>query len=398
MIRSDLIIAFVCEISSTSTLLLCSCLVFYASSSSTPLLLYSAFLIPSYNHLSLFYHSIVGLFSGPQFICCGIPSDLPNDEHPPRSPTYVNLSRLAHAMDTQNLPQPPAERSFAAGHHEQILPMLAKPAAWASAPPPTSATMATTATATAAAVNQTSPFPNTSPGQNTPSPVEVEGNRPFYGESSQQNQNPNQNPNGVTKLRKQQPRKGNNASGGRSSSLFWVHTDPQSASEGTREETLKRIRSHVMSEHNRKKRENTKRYTSKTWKHLAFQPVETTATAAAGNATTSNNTTTTTTTKSTSPPAGPLSRSPVHSAASRSTKSPESPEIVKSEEPETRQNEFVASPTGLETGSAGIMTPVQNPQPWSYLGQGALDPFSMTHTPLSSRMLRHLQNCKSHFL
>ena len=298
-------------------------------------------------------------------------------------------------MDTQNLRQPPAERSFAAGHHEQILPMLAKPAAWASAPPPTSATMATTATATAAAVNQTSPFPNTSPGQNTPSPVEVEGNRPFYGGSSQQNQNPNQNPNGVTKLRKQQPRKGNNASGGRSSSLFWVHTDPQSASEGTREETLKRIRSHVMSEHNRKKRENTKRYTSKTWKHLAFQPVETTATAAAGNATTTNNTTTT---KSTSPPAGPLSRSPVHSAASRSTKSPESPEIVKSEEPETRQNEFVASPTGLETGSAGIMTPVQNPQPWSYLGQGALDPFSMTHTPLSSRMLRHLQNCKSHFL
>lgn len=332
------------------------------------------------------------MFSGPQFVCCGIPSNLLNDEHPPRSPTYVNLSRPAHAMDTQNLRQPPAERSFAAGHHEQILPMLAKPAAWASAPPPTSGTMATTTTTATgtAAVNPSSPFPNTSPGQNTPSPVEVEGNRPFYGGSSQQNQNPN--PNGVTKLRKQQPRKGNNASGGRSSSLFWVHTDPQSASEGTREETLKRIRSHVMSEHNRKKRENTKRYTSKTWKHLAFQPVETTATAAAGNATTTNNTTTT---KSTSPPAGPLSRSPVHSATSRSTKSPESPEIVKSEEPETRQNGFASSPTGFETGSAGVMTPVQNPQPWSYLGQGALDPFSMTHTPLSARMLQHLQNCKS---
>lgn len=308
------------------------------------------------------------MFSGPQFVCCGIPSNLLNDEHPPRSPTYVNPSRPAHAMDTQNLRQPPAERSFAAGHHEQILPMLAKPAAWASAPPPTSGTMAATATTTTgtAAVNPSSPFPNTSPGQNTPSPVEVEGNRPFYGGSSQQNQNPN--PNGVTKLRKQQPRKGNNASGGRSSSLFWVHTDPQSASEGTREETLKRIRSHVMSEHNRKKRENTKRYTSKTWKHLAFQPVETTATAAAAN---------TATTKSTSPAGS--SRSP-NSATSRSQASP----VVEEQETE--------SPDAVQADNTGsVMVPAQ---PWGYLGQGAKDPFCMTHTPLSDRMFRHLQNCK----
>lgn len=85
--------------------------------------------------------------------------------------------------------------------------------------------------------------------------------------------------------------------GGDWSTLFWAHTDPQSALEGIREETLKRICSHVMSEHNyHKKRQDTKRHSTKTWKHLAFQPVETTAMAAASN----NNNTTTTITATTS--------------------------------------------------------------------------------------------------
>ncbi|OKL56599.1 hypothetical protein UA08_08174 [Talaromyces atroroseus] len=56
--------------------------------------------------------------------------------------------------------------------------------------------------------------------------------------------------------------------------LFWVNSDLQTVNGGSRQETLKRIRSHVMSEHNRKKRlENTRRYNrDKTWKNLAFRP------------------------------------------------------------------------------------------------------------------------------
>lgn len=61
---------------------------------------------------------------------------------------------------------------------------------------------------------------------------------------------------------------------GAQSPLFWVNSDPQTVRRGSKEETLKRIRSHVMSEHNRKKRlENTRRYNkSKGWKNLAFRP------------------------------------------------------------------------------------------------------------------------------
>lgn len=247
-------------------------------------------------------------------------------------------------MDTQNLPSPPA-RSFATAHHEQVLPMLTKPAAWA-----------------AADVNAPSDQPAL-PDHNASSPIETT-NQPSY-PGDQSSNSGNQNPNAVSKLRK--PRKGNNASGGRSS-LFWVHTDPQSASEGRREETLKRIRSHVMSEHNRKKRESTKRYSNKSWKHLAFQPVETTATAAAAN------NTATSTTKSKSP-AG---------SSRATTRSQTSPVVDQSVETE--------SPDAVQADNAGnVMVPAQ---PWGYLGQGAKDPFCMTHTPLSDRMFRHLQNCK----
>lgn len=128
------------------------------------------------------------------------------------------------------------------------------------------------------------------------------------------------------------------------STLFWVHSDPQSASEGTREETLKRIRSHVMSEHNRKKRESTKRHT-KTWKNLAFQPVETAATA------TATATASTTESKTTGP-------------------------VVRRNPPKRQRSD---GQTEVET------------VPWSL---GGLDPFSVTHTQLSDRMCRHLQHCK----
>lgn len=56
-----------------------------------------------------------------------------------------------------------------------------------------------------------------------------------------------------SKVRK--ARKANSASTGKPI-LFWVNTDQQSASVGINEETLKRIRSHVMLEHNRIKRLN----------------------------------------------------------------------------------------------------------------------------------------------
>lgn len=55
-----------------------------------------------------------------------------------------------------------------------------------------------------------------------------------------------------------------------------------------------------------------------------------------------------------------------------------------------RQDDATAAATAIakETGTVAA-------QPWTYLGQGAKDPFSMTHTQLSDRMFRHLQNCKS---
>ncbi|PLB39089.1 uncharacterized protein BDW47DRAFT_116745 [Aspergillus candidus] len=188
----------------------------------------------------------------------------------------------------------------------------------------------------------------------------------------------------VSKMRK--PRKGNNAGGGKSS-LFWVHTDSQSVSEGTREDTLKRIRSHVMSEHNRKKRlENTKRYKTKAWKHLAFQPVETSASTPSATAAL---------TASTEPPALTKTTSP----GSRETSASSSPGHI----PPERRMKGEDSSAGLVVApvvSAGHIdnghrvSPVRVVSPWDYVGQGAQDPFCLGHTRLSDRMMRHLQ----HFL
>lgn len=203
-----------------------------------------------------------------------------------------------------------------------------------------------------------------SPTPNTPhSPADEE--KPQWSEPSAETSPHDAGKNPMSRLRK--PRKPNNANG--KSALFWVHMDPQSVSEGTREDTLKRIRSHVMSEHNRKKRlENTKRYKTKSWKHLAFQPVETTS--AAGHT-------------------GP---SRVNSF---STESPSSSPLKFEDDGPSDAVGFPASSSvaGSEDNDEDALV-TANKAPWTFLGAGANDPFSTTHTPLTDRMLRHLQHCK----
>lgn len=167
--------------------------------------------------------------------------------------------------------------------------------------------------------------------------------------------------------RARKPRKANNGK----SPLFWVHMDQQSVSEGAREDTLKSIRSHVMSEHNRKKRlESTKRYKTKAWKHLAFQPVETTTTV-------------------------PGQAGPARVGLSENQHSASAEE---DDEHPTDAVDFPASSaTAMPSESHDVALANTRPEsmsPWAYLGAGGNDPFGMTHTPLSDRMLRHLQHCK----
>lgn len=200
--------------------------------------------------------------------------------------------------------------------------------------------------------------------------------------------------NASSKVRK--PRKPANAATGKST-LFWVNIDSQSASGGTKEETLKRIRSNVMSEHNRKKRlENTKRYKSKSFKHLAFQPPETVPVAS-----------------------GPPRPPPVASSSSSSSSSSRnSPHVV--EQINTNQDLVPATSAvavdyypggsveawdetwdeswddGNFDGVVGYQArqPAPTPSLWTYIGSGAHDPFNTGHTQLTDRMMRHLQNCE----
>lgn len=197
--------------------------------------------------------------------------------------------------------------------------------------------------------------------------------------------------NASSKVRK--PLKAPNASAGKST-LFWVHTDPQSATGGNKEETLKRIRSHVMSEHNRKKRlENTKRYKSKSYKHLAFQPPETVPRAVG--------------------PPRPPPPPPASSSSSSSSDSRHSSHVV---EPKPASQELVPSASTAvdyynavpaeawdeswdDNGFDGVVGFPARPAPaaaslWSYVGAGAHDPFNTGHTQLTDRMMRHLQNCE----
>lgn len=315
-------------------------------------------------------------------------------------------------MDARNshLYQPTA-RSLATDH-EHVLPVLSKPAAWA---PPTTAVHPVTINnntyqhphhpynypiSTSSQPLAYGPVPPPPQQSIPPAPVHADA-QTFTTESTRQDVNRN----GVTKPRK--PRKSNNAAAGKST-LFWVHTDPQSVSEGTREETLKRIRSHVMSEHNRKKRlENTKRYKSKTWKHLAFQPVETTASSSSAAAPASSAPSTgsfpkPSVTESSSFGTRIVSDSPSSSSSSSGSSSPEQ------RQKEVPQQELVVTDAGsypavsaetvdnysIETPSSqNALAPVQSATPWAYLG-GATDPFNSMHTVMSDRMCRHLQHCR----
>ncbi|KAJ9269504.1 transcriptional regulator family: Fungal Specific TF [Paecilomyces variotii] len=152
------------------------------------------------------------------------------------------------------------------------------------------------------------------------------------------------------------------------STLFWVHTDPQSASGSKKEETLKRIRSHVMSEHNRKKRlENAKRYKGKTWKNLAFQPVEPII-------------------------AGRSSTSPVELSPGTS---PDRGSIAYSDQSDDSLTTYFPMRNGSGYTPAlslhDLAYPIPPTDPWTYLGQGSNDPFNVMQVPLSSRMQSHLQ-------
>lgn len=174
--------------------------------------------------------------------------------------------------------------------------------------------------------------------------------------------------NAPSKVRK--ARKNSNASG--KSTLFWVNSDPQSAAQGTKDETLKRIRSHVMSEHNRKKRlENTKRYKSKTWKHLAFQPPATAVTV--------------------DPQPPPASASLNNGRSSAAIEYSDEPhELIPAGTTTYATSTAYPSSSGWDGNEYDESAPMSI---WTPLGQGARDPFNTGHTQLTDRMMRHVQSC-----
>ncbi|KAH8700894.1 hypothetical protein BGW36DRAFT_291974 [Talaromyces proteolyticus] len=186
------------------------------------------------------------------------------------------------------------------------------------------------------------------------------------------------------------PRKAN----GRSP-LFWVNADVQSVKGGSREETLKRIRSHVMSEHNRKKRlENTRRYNkNKTWKNLAFRPDP-----AATSKSSQSPPTFFTSGSSTS-----SSSSPEH-ASSKDSASPESGDDLPTGAVQKMQqdsNTFIADTDTFIVNTAPEMVesvqvdPLQQGEillahPWSYIGVGGSDPFNAVQVSVSNSHFQHL--------
>ncbi|KAL4761531.1 uncharacterized protein BDW70DRAFT_48961 [Aspergillus foveolatus] len=299
----------------------------------------------------------------------------PSTAHPPAAdrslPIYPIVSRPAPwAHDSNNTPAVPQTY-----HHHHYPPPH-------SLPPPSSA------------------LPPPGPGHAPPTSIASEPHDathavpPVGGDPSRQGSGKP----ATTKVRK--PRKQGNASQGRST-LFWVHNDPQSVAEGTREETLKLIRSHVMSEHNRKKRlETNKRYKSKTWKHLAFQPVETSA----SSSSTASTAATVSPAELSQQPSRTASRPsprPGQRSSSSSSDSPSPEDRPINEEPEHADagpeypvvSEGPVVNYGVQAGSQALAV-VPDPSPYTYVGQGTSDPFNTIHTPLSERMYRHLQ----HFL
>jgi hypothetical protein len=260
------------------------------------------------------------------------------------------------------------DSSSGAGGNKQALPLLSRSSATASWP----------------AHDNPQPDPLTVPPTSVPpaeltpiSPAVPPASQPSDPQSSQTAPSVKTERNAPAKVRK--PRRAANASAGKST-LFWVHTDPESASGGTKEETLKRIRSHVMSEHNRKKRlESTKRYKGKSWKHLSFQTPETVP-----------------------GPIGP-SPPPPPSSSSSSSSSHGSQQFVDESDvkqeltpettppvdyyPDTSQQVWYNDEVvGYQDQSSSLAT-------WSVVGSGAHDPFNTGHTQLTDRMMRHLQNC-----
>lgn len=276
------------------------------------------------------------------------------------------------------------------GGYEQTLPVLSRSpsaAAWPVADPiPHTDSYEwdsyTVPPHSALAPTETSPVETTAPSP-VPQPPASKPSQPAQTTSTECNA-----PSKVRKPRK--PRKAANAPAGKST-LFWVHTDPQSASGATKEETLKRIRSHVMSEHNRKsKLENTKRYKSKSRKHLAFQPPETVA-GSFGRARPSE------TPASTSSSSSPNSRRSSQAVDQVNTKQ----ELVPTS---TALDYYNAAESWDESWDEGNFDEVvgyparpEVPSLWSYVGSGAHDPFNMGHTQLTDRMMRHLQNCRFFF-
>ncbi|KAL1980369.1 hypothetical protein VTN96DRAFT_4240 [Rasamsonia emersonii] len=165
--------------------------------------------------------------------------------------------------------------------------------------------------------------------------------------------------------------------GGRST-LFWVNSDPQSVKGGSREETLKRIRSHVMSEHNRKKRlENTRRYNkSKTWKSLAYRPP-------AGASHPSPSSSESSTSKDSV--SSDRDESPSHSPPNSVERVTPSSDVVPAHSPRGIIRDLQAGYPVQDWGD--VATAVV---PLSYVGQGMNDPFQSTRVQLSGRHVAHL--------
>lgn len=184
-------------------------------------------------------------------------------------------------------------------------------------------------------------------------------------------------PSRKTTTRVRKPRKNNNAPTGKST-LFWVNSDQQTAAAGTTDETLKRIRSHVMSEHNRKKRmESTEQYNKSKWKHSPYQPPTTNSGAL-------------------------VPAEPVRPRASLSA-SLSGSQI--SDEQELEQVDGLVTSTSVgypatqaaswdDSNFGGTMGYPARSTVWSYVGQGANDPFNTGHTQLTDRMMRHLRVCE----
>ncbi|KAJ5184855.1 Protein of unknown function DUF3468 [Penicillium cf. griseofulvum] len=168
----------------------------------------------------------------------------------------------------------------------------------------------------------------------------------------------------TTRVRK--PRKNTNNGSAGKSTLFWVNSDQQTAATGTTDETLKRIRSHVMSEHNRKKRmESTEQYNKSKWKDSSYQPPTTNAGALV--------------------PAEPF-RPCIHSSASLSGSQ------ISNERELDQAEEFATSTAvGYPATQAATWNDCGFGSAWSYVGQGANDPFHTGHTQLTDRMMRHLR-------